>query len=102
MLLATLTLFFSAQAPTAPAATPAPQQVSVVPEVPALKPGGQDIEVLDLGNGCKLQGRVLRATEQMVLLDVGFDVLRVPLASVLRRETVEGKRTGGVVRQKLW
>ena len=91
MLLATLTLFFSIQDPT-PAA----------PDVPAIKSGGQQVEVLDLGNGCRLQGRVLRATEQMVLLDVGYDVLRVPLASVLRRETVEGKRTGGIVRQKLW
>jgi len=91
MLLATLTLFFSVQDPT-PAA----------PEVPAIKSGGQQVEVLDLGNGCRLQGRVLRATEQMVLLDVGFDVLRVPLASVLRRTNVEGKRTGGIVRQKLW
>ncbi|MFT4843451.1 MAG: serine protease Do [Planctomycetota bacterium] len=91
MLLATLTLLFSLQDP-APTA----------PSVPAIKPGGQKIEVLDLGNGCKLQGRVLRATEQMVLLDLGFDVVRVPLASVLRRETVDGQRTGRIVRQKLW
>lgn len=91
MLLATLTLFFSAQ-------DPAP----VAPLVPVINPGGQKVEILDLGNGCRLQGRVLRATEQMVLLDLGFDVVRVPLASVLRRETVEGKRTGRIVRQKLW
>lgn len=88
MLLATFALLFSIQDPA--------------PAVPAFKPEANQIEVLDLGNGCKLQGRVLRATEQMVLLDVGFDVLRVPLASVLRRETVEGKRTGGIIRQKLW
>jgi serine protease Do len=90
MLLATLTLLFSIQDP-APA-----------PSVPAIKPGGHDVEVLDLGNGRKLQGRVLRATEHMVLLDLGFDVVRVPLASVLRRETVDGKRTGGIVRKALW
>ena len=86
-----MTLFFSVQDP-APAA----------PDVPAIKTDGRQVEVLDLGNGCRLQGRVLRTTEQTVLLDVGFDVLRVPLASVLRRETVDGKRSGGVVRQKLW
>ena len=72
MLLATMTLFFSVQDP-APAA----------PDVPAIKTDGRQVEVLDLGNGCRLQGRVLRTTEQTVLLDVGFDVLRVPLASVL-------------------
>lgn len=92
MLLATLTLLFSVQDPT-PDATASP----VFPP-----PQTSEVEVLDLGNGCKLQGRVLRATEQSILLDVGFDVLKVPLASVLRRETIEGTRTGGIVREQLW
>jgi serine protease Do len=60
------------------------------------------VEVLDLGNGAKIQGRVLRATEQTVFVDVGYDVLKVPVAAVLRREFVDGSRTGGIVREKLW
>jgi serine protease Do len=82
---------FSIQDPAEPPAPPEPPE-----------PGVSSVEVLDLGNGCKLQGRVLRATEQAILLDVGFDVLKVPNAAILRRETSEGERTGGVVRQQLW
>ena len=60
------------------------------------------VEVLDLGNGCKVQGRVLRTTEQSIFLDVGYDVLKVPTAAVLRRESIDGGRTNTVVREKLW
>jgi serine protease Do len=62
----------------------------------------EGVEVLDLGNGCRIQGRVLRSTEQTIFVDVGYDVLKVPTAAVLRRETVDGDRTGGIVREKLW
>jgi serine protease Do len=89
MLLATLALLFSCQDPKAPAAEPAPTRADAV-------------EVLDLGNGAKVQGRVLRATEQTVFVDVGYDVLKVPVAAILRREFVDGSRTGGIVREKLW
>ncbi|HEB51705.1 MAG TPA: trypsin-like serine protease, partial [bacterium] len=87
MWLATLTLLISVQDPA-----PIVQQPTA----------GGEIEVLDLGNGARLQGRVLRTTEQMVLLDVGYDVLRVPLASVLRREAAAERRSGGVQRRALW
>ena len=90
MLAAMLAVSFCCQDP---AATPAP-----VP-LPAKVDG---VEVLDLGNGCRIQGRVLRSTEQTIFVDVGYDVLKVPLAAVLRRETVDGNRTGGIVREKLW
>lgn len=93
MLLATIALLFSCQDPTAnvqPAAAPAAASATT------------PVEVLDLGNGVKLQGRVLRATEQAVFLDVGFDVLKVPTAAVLRRESVDGQKQGGIVRETLW
>ncbi len=89
MLLATLGLLFCCQDP-APA------------KAPAAAADAAAVEVLDLGNGNKLQGRVLRTTEQTVFLDVGFDVLKVPVAAVIRRESVDGQRTGGVVREALW
>ena len=60
------------------------------------------VESLDLGNGCKLQGRVLRTTEQTIFLDVGYDVLKVPTAAVVRRESADGGKSGGIVREKLW
>ncbi len=92
MLLATMTLLFSCQDP---------ESIPAV-VVPVAAPATAVVEVLDLGNGNKLQGRVLRATEQTVFLDVGFDVLKVPTAAVLRRESVDGLKMGGVVRETLW
>ena len=88
MLLATLAVLFCCQDPKPPQ-EPAPVRADA-------------IEVLDLGNGARIQGRVLRATEQTVFVDVGYDVLKVPVAAILRREFVDGSRTGGVVREKLW
>ncbi|MBL9077423.1 MAG: trypsin-like peptidase domain-containing protein [Planctomycetes bacterium] len=60
------------------------------------------VEVLDLGNGNKVQGRVLRTTDTTIFVDVGFDVLKVPVAAVLRRESVAGEATGRVDRRALW
>ncbi|MEO6596642.1 MAG: trypsin-like peptidase domain-containing protein [Planctomycetota bacterium] len=65
-------------------------------------PAGSAIEVLDLGNDCKLQGHVLRTTEQEIFLDVGYDILKVPVAKVLRRESVAGSKSGRVVRETLF
>lgn len=96
MLAATFALLFSWQDPV-PSPAPAPATVPVDAPLPA-----EAVEVLELGGGCRIQGRVLRATEQTIFVDVGYDVLKVPVASVLRRETVDGTRTGGIVREKLW
>ena len=95
MLLATFALAFCPQGPD----VPPPSSAAVGAVIPAPVTG---VEVLDLGNGCKVQGRVLRATEQILFVDVGYDVLKVPTAAVLRRESVEGVKLGGVVREKLW
>lgn len=92
MLAAMLAVSFCWQDPAA-ATTPPPAPV----------PSQADrVEVLDCGNSCRIQGRVLRTTEQTIFVDVGFDVLKVPLAAVLRRETIDGSRTGGIVRETLW
>jgi len=95
MLLATLAFLFSAQDPVV-----AP--VAGVVAAPGTAVSPDAIESLDLGNGCKLQGRVLRSTEQLIFLDVGYDVLKVPMAAVVRREAADGGKTGGLVREKLW
>lgn len=95
MLLATLVLLFSWQEPGS-----APAQKPSTPVAPAAV--STEVEILDLGNGCKLQGRVLRTTEQAIFLDVGYDVLKVPTAAVVRRESADGGKTGGIVREKLW
>jgi serine protease Do len=90
MLTATLLLVLSGQDPgTAPA--------------PEARPPAVDVEVLDLGNGCKLQGRVVRSSEQSIFLDVGFDVLKVPVAAVIGRQAAaDGARTGLVVRDEIF
>ncbi|MCC7066512.1 MAG: trypsin-like peptidase domain-containing protein [Planctomycetes bacterium] len=98
MLVATLTILFSAQDPI-----PAPTPIKAPTEAPVASQAiSTEVESLDLGNGCKLQGRVLRTTEQAIFLDVGYDVLKVPTAAVVRRESVDGKKSGGIVREKLW
>ncbi|MBL8737429.1 MAG: trypsin-like peptidase domain-containing protein [Planctomycetes bacterium] len=100
MLAATLALLFSWQTPeSGKAATP---PVDPTPAKAEALVRADGVEVLDLGNGCRIQGRVLRTTEQLLFVDVGYDVLKVPTAAVLRRETVDGQRTGGIVREKLW
>jgi serine protease Do len=91
MLLATLAVLFCWQDPAGSAAAPA-----------SAADQDQAVESLDLGNGCSVRGRVLRTTEQIIFVDVGFDVLKVPAAAVLRRESVDGRKQGGVVRQALW
>jgi serine protease Do len=104
MLPATLLLLAAFQDPAGGAPLPPPAVAPAVPPAvapPAVAPAGV-VESLDLGNGCRLQGRVLRATEQLLFVDVGFDVLKVPVAAVLRREAADGTRLGGVVQEKLW
>ncbi|MBX3462966.1 MAG: trypsin-like peptidase domain-containing protein [Planctomycetes bacterium] len=88
MLLTTLALVFACQDPAK----------AVVPPPPATA----EVEALDLGNGCRLQGRVLRTTDSTIFLDVGYDVLKVPVAAVLRRESPDGARTGRIERRALW
>jgi serine protease Do len=89
MLTATLLLLLSGQDPVAAAA-------------PEAQPAAAGVEVLDLGNGCKLQGRVVRSSELTIFLDVGFDVLKVPAAAVIRRQAAaDGARTGVVVRDEI-
>jgi serine protease Do len=102
MLAATIALLSLVQDP-APAQPPAAAPAPAVAPVPAAPPANLDlVEVLDLGNGCRVQGRVLRATEQLLFVDVGYDVLKVPVASVLRRESADGTRIGGMVQETLW
>jgi serine protease Do len=69
---------------------------------PAAAEAKASIEVLDLGNDCKLQGRVLRTSEHEIFLDVGYDILKVPTAKVLRRESIDGGKTGRIVREVLF
>ncbi len=89
MLVATLTILFSSQDPS-----PAPTPIKAPTEAPVASQAiSTEVESLDLGNGCKLQGRVLRTTEQAIFLDVGYDVLKVPTAAVVRRESVDGKKS---------
>jgi serine protease Do len=90
MLLATMTVLFCWQ-------DPAPESIA-----PPSPPPVSEIESLDLGNGCRLQGRVLRSSESTILLDVGYDVLQVPIAAVLHREAVDGARSGRIEQQALW
>jgi serine protease Do len=105
MLLATLAALLSWQdpAPVPVAATPAE---AVKPtgsgDGAAPRPATLPVEVLDLGSGCRLQGRVLRATEQTIFLDVGFEVLKVPIAAVLRREPAAGEQAVKEQRYQLY
>ncbi len=101
MLAAITALVLSVQDPSA---TPTPA------EVPASStrtgPGtaaavADQLEQLDLGGGLLLRGRVLRATEQTIFLDLGFDVLKVPASAIVRRSQVatDGKTSAAPTQQ---
>src|SRR5262245_18991499 len=94
MLTATIALLLCAQDPNKVAAEPG----TPLPAAAGAKAAADGaLEVIDIGNGCRLQGRVLRSTEQTLFVDVGFDVLKVPLAAVLRREPAAGAAAKGTV-----
>jgi len=95
MLFAALLVTFACQNPVAQ--EPAPQEPK-----PAATVVSTEVERLDLGNGCTVQGRVLRETEQAIFLDVGYDVLKVPVAAVIRREGVDGRSTGHIRHETLF
>ncbi len=46
----------------------------------------RELWTFHLGNGKKVDGAVVRETEAHVFLDVGFDILKVPTASIIRRD----------------
>jgi serine protease Do len=102
MLLATTAVLFCMQDPTPAPAVPAQGAPEVVRTETRVSGDPSDLETLDIGNGCTLQGRVLRATEDSIFVDVGYDVLKVPKASVVRREAIDGKSAGRVERHTIW
>ncbi|HLU37799.1 MAG TPA: trypsin-like peptidase domain-containing protein [Planctomycetota bacterium] len=48
------------------------------------------LQRVDLADGRSVTGTLLKQTAEAVWLDLGFDVLRVPLASIIRRESADG------------
>ena len=105
MLLANLSLLVLCQDPGVedppPPPPPESRTESRTPAGPASAVSTQ-VERLDLGSGCELRGRVVRETEQVIFLDVGYDVLKVPVAAVVRREGVDGRATGNIQRETLF
>jgi serine protease Do len=61
-------------------------------------------EVIHLGEGRKAVGRVIKETEEAIYLDVGFDVVRIPRPSVVRREvaSLAPVAADGVVREDVF
>ena len=59
-------------------------------------------EVLLLDGERRLTGVVLKETAETIFLDVGFDVLRVPVSAVVRRELPDGSSRRHVVREQLF
>jgi len=56
--------------------------------------------VLHLGGGRTVTGKILKETEEAVFLDLGFDVLRIPVRSIVRRETAgAGDRAKGPINE---
>jgi len=65
-------------------------------------PQGPDV-VLHLGEGKELVGRVAKETDEAVFLDIGFDILRVPNTSIVRRERAAAEEDdAGVVVEDLF
>lgn len=75
--LAVLALAFLQQDPAPP--TP----LVATTEAPAAEPA---LTWVHLGGGRKLAGLVVKETSEHLFLDVGFDILKIPMQTVVRRE----------------
>jgi len=59
-----------------------------------LLPAGAPPVTLHLGEGTSITGQLLKETEDAVWIDLGFDVVRVPAARIVRREDSAASRPG--------
>ena len=85
MLIAIAAALLCCQAPDPAARVEPPGEQSAAAQSPGGVPILGTLELLELGRGRQLRGHVLRATEQWVFLDVGYEVLKVPSSAVVRR-----------------
>jgi serine protease Do len=67
-------------------------QADLVPSAPAAPAPAPAAELqrVHLADGRSVTGTLLKSTAEAVWLDLGFDVVRVPLASVVRQEAAAG------------
>ena len=72
------------------------QAPTTVPSVPVVR------ETVFLTDGRSVTAPVLKSTEEALWIDLGFDVLRVPLAAIVRREVEDVLRTGSVVEDEVF
>ena len=52
-------------------------------------------DVIQLKSGQKVQGEILKETEQEVYVDIGVDVVRIPVERILSREKGDGSEPAG-------
>ncbi|MCA9547213.1 MAG: trypsin-like peptidase domain-containing protein [Myxococcales bacterium] len=90
MLTAVLALALLQQDPT-DLPTP-PQEPAPSPRIEATA-SGSEIEVLHLGEDRQIRGTVVKETADAIYVDLGFDIVRVPIAAVVRRSTAERRVT---------
>ncbi len=91
-----VTLALLQQAPTT---EPAPKPVAE-PAAPAAAEDAAPVVTLHLGPDRSVRGIVLKETPDAVWLDVGYDVLHVPVAAIVRRETAAPEQVGGEERDE--
>ena len=59
-----------------------------------------DADVVELSTGQKLEGEVLKETGQTLFLDIGVDILKIPVAQVKKRiRSDEGAKPEAIVNQ---
>ncbi len=64
------------------------------PNLPSAAPPGPVLELIELGDDRAIRGTILKETSDALIVDLGFDVLRVPRAAILRRERVGADAAG--------
>jgi serine protease Do len=84
MLAIAAVLLFAIQDPAAPPAAESRRQVAA------------PREMLELSEGRRLVGPVLKETAEALFVDLGFDVVRVPLSAIVRRVRDEAQGSGRV------
>ncbi len=90
MLTAVLALALLQQDPTS--APVQPQQPAPAPRIEATADGPR-VEILHLGEDRQVRGTVVKETADAIYVDLGFDIVRVPIAAVVRRSEAERRAT---------
>ena len=63
-------------------------------------PSSAPVEIVELGADRRITGPILKQTDTHLFIDLGFDIVRVPLAKVVRRSSADASHKGKTERRR--